>query len=394
MNSQVRGCVYARGRRLIAVALSIVASAGLAPATAGAASRQERLPSQLIQQFPLEPRGAQTTALPRTTTTTTTARGGATEKGGHSLGWVWLAAGGAAIALGSACLAVAILVTRRTHWGVARARRSAAEPARLDGESPTAVPDVVLAPQAPSHYRYRRDAWIPRPTEGGKSRSTPTGSPAIRMVGYANVNAQDESHLNGNFDSQAEVIVSECERRGLALVELVREDEPQRGNVPERPGLRYALERISAGEAKGLVVAELSGLGCALPDLGRVLEWFSRANARLVAVESSFDTEEEAGRLAARTIIDVSRWERERLMERTREGMRAARRKGPPGVADYPELRERIGRMRADGMTLQAISDRLNAEGVPTVRGGARWRPSSVQAAVGYRRPRSPESIR
>ena len=38
-------------------------------------------------------------------------------------------------------------------------------------------------------------------------------------------------------------------------------------------------------------------------------------------------------------------------------------------------------------MTLQAIADRLNAEGIPTVRGGAKWRPSSVQAAVGYRRP-------
>jgi DNA invertase Pin-like site-specific DNA recombinase len=214
------------------------------------------------------------------------------------------------------------------------------------------------------------------------------------MLGYANVNPRDESHLSGDFDSQAEVIVSECERRGLALVELVREDETQHGHAPERPGLRYALERISAGEANGLVVAELSGLGRALPELGRVLEWFSRANARLVAVESSLDTEDEAGRLAARTIIDVSRWERERLTERTREGMRAARRKGPPGVADYPELRERIGRMRAEGMTLQAISDRLNAEGVPTVRGGVRWRPSSVQAAAGYRRPRSPESIR
>ena len=44
--------------------------------------------------------------------------------------------------------------------------------------------------------------------------------------------------------------------------------------------------------------------------------------------------------------------------------------------------------MRAQGMTLQAIADRLNAEGVPTVRGGAKWRHSSVQAAVGYRRLR------
>ena len=43
--------------------------------------------------------------------------------------------------------------------------------------------------------------------------------------------------------------------------------------------------------------------------------------------------------------------------------------------------------MRAEGMTLQAIADTLNAEGVPTLRGGAEWRPSSVQAAAGYKRP-------
>ena len=38
-------------------------------------------------------------------------------------------------------------------------------------------------------------------------------------------------------------------------------------------------------------------------------------------------------------------------------------------------------------MTLQAIADVLNADGVPTLRGGTQWRPSSVQAAAGYRRP-------
>jgi hypothetical protein len=71
--------------------------------------------------------------------------------------------------------------------------------------------------------------------------------------------------------------------------------------------------------------------------------------------------------------------------------LEAARAKGQrigrPGVEDVPELKERIAVMRADGMTLQAIADRLNEEGVPTLRGGEKWRPSSVQAAVGYRRP-------
>jgi hypothetical protein len=56
-------------------------------------------------------------------------------------------------------------------------------------------------------------------------------------------------------------------------------------------------------------------------------------------------------------------------------------------VQDVPALKERISTMRTAGMTLQAIADVLNSEGVPTLRGGAKWRPSSVQSATGYRRP-------
>jgi hypothetical protein len=56
-------------------------------------------------------------------------------------------------------------------------------------------------------------------------------------------------------------------------------------------------------------------------------------------------------------------------------------------VSDAPAVRERVAAMRAANMTLQAIADTLNAEGVPTMRGGARWRPSSVQTVLGYRRP-------
>jgi hypothetical protein len=37
-------------------------------------------------------------------------------------------------------------------------------------------------------------------------------------------------------------------------------------------------------------------------------------------------------------------------------------------------------------MTLQQIADALNAEGVPTIRGGKLWRPSSVESAAGYKR--------
>jgi len=38
--------------------------------------------------------------------------------------------------------------------------------------------------------------------------------------------------------------------------------------------------------------------------------------------------------------------------------------------------------MRSQGMTLQAIADELNQHRVPTVRGGAKWRHSSVQTTI------------
>jgi DNA invertase Pin-like site-specific DNA recombinase len=205
------------------------------------------------------------------------------------------------------------------------------------------------------------------------------------MVGYASADADQRARANDELRRQVEEIASECERRGLRLLEVVREREHRR--PLKRPGLGYALEQIAAGTASGLVVSDLSRLTHSLPDLGRVLEWLARRDARFVAAGPGLDTEEEAGRLALRVVIEVSRWERERLAERTRNGMRAARRKGPASVADDPELSERIAGMRGAGMTLQAIADQLNADGIPTVRGGAKWRPSSVQAAAGYRRP-------
>jgi DNA invertase Pin-like site-specific DNA recombinase len=211
------------------------------------------------------------------------------------------------------------------------------------------------------------------------------------VLGYATVPRVALGRHRDELTAQLEAIRSECRRRGFVLVDVVREREPDHGKALQRPGLGYALRRIADGEASGLVVAELSTISRSVTDLGEVLEWFSRAEARLVAATPSLDTGEQTGRLAARALIDVSKWERHRLSERTRKGLEAAmregRRLGRSGVADNPELGERIARMRAGGMTLQAIADRLNEEGVPTIRGGAKWRPSSVQAAVGYRRP-------
>jgi peptidoglycan hydrolase-like protein with peptidoglycan-binding domain/DNA invertase Pin-like site-specific DNA recombinase len=274
-------------------------------------------------------------------------------------GWL-IAIAAAVVALGAWALSVA---RRRRYVGFVGYRR-----VRAGGDNEPLAREGAVAPHL---------------GDGGPNGR---GKP---VFGYATVSSLDPDGEGEDFRAQAEAIVSECKRLRLPLLQVVREREPNHDKGSDRPGLSYALRRISAGEAQGLVVAELSRLSRSAAELGEVLDCLSRSEARLVAAAQGLDTGEQGGELAVRVLMEVSDWERRRLGERTRKGLQAARRKGPPSVADYPELQRRIARMRAEGMSLQAIANRLNGEGVPTIRGGAKWRPSSVQAATGYHRPRS-----
>jgi DNA invertase Pin-like site-specific DNA recombinase len=129
----------------------------------------------------------------------------------------------------------------------------------------------------------------------------------VWMLGYACERVRAD-YASSDFTRQTEQIASECERRGLTLLEIVRESEPHEERALQRPGLGYAMRRISAGEANGLVVAEMSRLTDSVSELGRVLEWFSKTQARLVAGAPCLDTADEDSQLAVRTIIEVSRW--------------------------------------------------------------------------------------
>jgi DNA invertase Pin-like site-specific DNA recombinase len=105
-------------------------------------------------------------------------------------------------------------------------------------------------------------------------------------------------------------------------------------------------------------------------------------------LDQRLDTFSPAGRMTAETIVSLGTWEREKLRARAHRGRSAAPWTARPAVGQIPALRERVVAMRKQGMTLQAIADTLNREGVPTLRGGVKWRPSSVQSALGYKRPK------
>ena len=131
----------------------------------------------------------------------------------------------------------------------------------------------------------------------------------------------------------------------------------------------------------------LRDLTGSVTELGPLLQWFVDADAFVIALDYELDTSSRSGELAARALVEVSDWERGRVAGRTRPGRRRRAGASVAAVRDDPELSARIAAMRNGGMSLQAIADALNEAGVPTLRGGSHWRPSSVQAADGLQAP-------
>jgi DNA invertase Pin-like site-specific DNA recombinase len=204
-----------------------------------------------------------------------------------------------------------------------------------------------------------------------------------RALGYQYVRAParlDDPHVG----RQAHAIEDFCRTRGWELVAHARDVESTPRKGASQPALTNVIHRLRTGEASCLVVAELRQLCPSIAELGVILDAVERADARLVSLEPAFDTRTPIGRTIRHMLTSISGWERGRRSEMTS----AARSKAAAAPPSIPAtLRRRIIRMRRAGMTLQAIADELNGEGVPTIRGGVEWRPSSVQATLGYKRP-------
>jgi DNA invertase Pin-like site-specific DNA recombinase len=211
--------------------------------------------------------------------------------------------------------------------------------------------------------------------------------PGDPVIGYVTVGWGDQLTID-----DCATISAAAQRAGWQLLEVVR-DRDRGGASLARPGLAYALDQIEAHRARALLVSDLRRLSRSIVDLAKVIRRLRDAGAVLIGLDLGFDTSTPEGHYAAMVLIEFGVWERERIAERTRMGLERTKARGGargrPAVSDRPELQQRIAAMRSDKMTLQAIADVLNAEGVPTLRGGAKWRPSSVQAALGYRRPAS-----
>lgn len=224
----------------------------------------------------------------------------------------------------------------------------------------------------------------------------PTDSAPARLIGYVRVSTDEQAEHGYGLDAQ----VAELERASdyaredrhhpWELLDIAR-DEGQSGKTLERPELQAALQRIADGDADGLVVAKMDRLTRSVVDFGDLVDWLAAAGAVLVALDLRVDTSTPSGKMVAHVIVSIAEWERETIAARTKAGLAAKRargeRTGRAAVAEDPELVARIIGLRDTGMSLGAICRELEKAGIPTARGGTKWRPSALQKVLGYERP-------
>jgi DNA invertase Pin-like site-specific DNA recombinase len=163
------------------------------------------------------------------------------------------------------------------------------------------------------------------------------------------------------------------------------EDPGHSAKSLDRPGITRVLEGLGARRADALMVAKLDRLSRSLLDFAGLMERARRERWAIVALDLGVDTSTPSGELMANVLATFAQFERRMIGQRTKDALAQKRaqgvRLGRPATAPL-EVVARIVAERAADQTLQAIADGLNFDGVPTVRGGAAWRPSSVRGIL------------
>lgn len=134
--------------------------------------------------------------------------------------------------------------------------------------------------------------------------------------GYARVST-DKQCLDRQLDA--------FERYGVDMVYT----EKMTGTKKDRPELTELISRLSEGDT--VVVESLSRLSRSTKDLLELAELFGNKKVNLVSLKEQIDTTTPTGKFFFTVVSAFSQFERDLIVERTNEGLKAARARGRVG---------------------------------------------------------------
>jgi len=220
----------------------------------------------------------------------------------------------------------------------------------------------------------------------------------LRAVGYVRVSTDQQAKEGVSMDAQQVRIRAHCISQEIDLVDIVI-DDGYSAKLLERPGIKRALDMLTAKKADAIVVVKLDRLTRSVKDLGTLLDGHFREGLpwSQLSVIDSIDTRSAGGKLLLNVLMSVAQWEREAISERTQEAMNELKRRGiRTGGAGYgwqwskspdatgrkqliphPEEQAAVRRicdLHRQGLGIRTIALQLDREGIPA-RESKQWQP-------------------
>jgi DNA invertase Pin-like site-specific DNA recombinase len=136
------------------------------------------------------------------------------------------------------------------------------------------------------------------------------------IFGYARVSTEQQ-----NLDRQIDAL----QKYGVDHIY----NEKMTGTKKDRPELSKMLDRMTEGDT--VVIESLSRLGRSTKDLIELTELFQSKGVNLISLKEAIDTNTSTGKLLFTLMSAIAQFERDTIVDRTREGLRAARARGRTG---------------------------------------------------------------
>jgi len=167
-------------------------------------------------------------------------------------------------------------------------------------------------------------------------------------IGYARV-SRETQHLERQLDA-----LKDCER-------IYQEKITGAGKV--RPELERMLDTLREGDK--VIVSDFTRLGRSTRDLMDIMQRIRDAGAEIVSLKENFDTSSAIGRMMMNFVIILADFERSILLERTREGLAAARARGRCGgrkPIDSRKVKDALTLYDSKQYTLREITERTGVK--------------------------------
>ena len=216
-------------------------------------------------------------------------------------------------------------------------------------------------------------------------------------VGYCRVSTAGQASEGVSLEAQRARIKAWAQANGYEVRGVHVDAGLSGGRADNRPALQAALEEVCR-EHGALVVYSLGRLARSVKDTLTIGDRLDAAGADLVSLSENIDTTNAAGKMVFRMLAVLSEFERDLVVERTTMALDHKRSRGerigeiPFGSrvgADGTHLEEdrfeqailrRLRGLRDSGLSVRAIAEALNAQGVPARNG--RWHHNSVWRAL------------